>query len=315
MTFDNYITYINRPYLTEPLKYLSLGFGLIGLSLNLIIIISLKQLVQKRINSHLLICIAILVIDIILCLSNIIIGISGLLNDQYIVFNEWFCNLQLLLYIGGNYISVWYVGLLSLERGLLIIHQISLPRTFWLVVMGIELLIFLVINIIAITNNKVGLATLAVYCVIKYDLDLGQVATYLYFSLIVLSVLITIYSYIGIAIVQRRRAWKDIRELNLDKDDTLKGANRTIIKVLALLALYLITNGCDMVNSAIEIAFNIERTIQTNFVAICLLNCNPIVNSIVLVQFHESVKLAVLKFYPFIGNFISKGDNINTNER
>ena len=58
-----------------------------------------------------------------------------------------------------------------------------------------------------------------------------------------------------------------------------------------------------------------ERTIQTNFVAICLLNCNPIVNSIVLVQFHESVKLAVLKSYPFMGNFISKGDNINTNER
>ncbi|KXN67604.1 hypothetical protein CONCODRAFT_10295 [Conidiobolus coronatus NRRL 28638] len=300
--------------LVEPLKFLSLIFGIIGLSLTLIILISLKNLINRTIGSHLLICLAILMIDTILCLSNIIFGLTGIINDQYIVNNRWFCDFVLLIYIGGNYISIWYVGLLSLERGLLVIHNIKLPKVFWLTIISCELLLFLIINIIAITNNKVGVATLALYCSILHNLEFGLIITYIYFSLLVISVLITIYSYIGIAITQRRRAWKDIRELNLDKDETLKSANRTITRVLALLILYLITNGCDLVNSLIEISSGIERSTTANFVAILLLNCNPIVNSIVLVQFHETVKLALVKSYPCIGKFIGKGGVINENE-
>jgi hypothetical protein len=301
--------------LVVPLKFLSLIFGLLGLSLTLIILISLYKLINKKVGCHLLICFAILLIDIILCLSNIIIGLAGIINDRYIVNNAWFCDFILLIYIGGNYISIWYVGLLSLERGLLIIHNVKLPKVFWLTVIFCELMLFLVINIVAITGNKVGLAPLALYCSIRHDLKFGLIVTYIYFSLLVISVLITIYSYIGIAVTQRRRAWKDIRELNLNKDETLKSANRTIIKVLALLALYLITNGCDLINGLIEISSGRARSITANFVAIILLNCNPIVNSIVLVQFHETVKLALIKSYPRVSKFIGKGSVINENEQ
>ncbi|KXN67603.1 hypothetical protein CONCODRAFT_10294 [Conidiobolus coronatus NRRL 28638] len=314
MLEENISIYHSKPYLSEYLKYLNLIFGLIGLSLTLVILISIRQILRKSIGSHLLICFGILIVDITLSLGNIILGLAGLVDDKYIVYNQWFCGFVDLVFVGGGYVSIWYVGLLSLERGLLIIHGISLPSALWLFMLIVELGLFLSINLIAISENQVGLANLGTYCFATFDFYLGSIATYIYYTLMVLSIIITIYSYIGIAVIQRKRAWQDIENLHLNKDETLHSANKIIFKVLALLILYLGANLLEAVIQTIEITTGEVRSSELDFTSILLTNCNPIVNSIVLVQFHEPVKLALLVKYPILANFISN-KALNTNEQ
>jgi hypothetical protein len=97
--------------------------------------------------------------------------------------------------------------LLSLERGLLIIHRISLPFTIWLFILILELGLFLSINSIAIGESQVGLANLGTYRFATFDFNLGSIATYIYYTLMLLSIVIKIYSYIDIAVIQRKRTW------------------------------------------------------------------------------------------------------------
>jgi hypothetical protein len=123
MLEDNISVYDKKPRLSEYLRYLNLIFGLVGLSMTLVILSSIGKILRKSICSHLLICFSILIVDILLSLGNIILGLVGLIDDRYIVYNEWFCGLVDLVFVGGGYLSIWYVELLSLERGLLIIHR------------------------------------------------------------------------------------------------------------------------------------------------------------------------------------------------
>ncbi|KXN68001.1 hypothetical protein CONCODRAFT_9859 [Conidiobolus coronatus NRRL 28638] len=151
----------------------------------------------------------------------------------------------------------------------------------------------------------------------------GYITLISYFALMLGSVIITIYSYIGIAIVQRRRAWKDIQELNLDKKSTLVRANRVIFKVIMLLVLFLIANGLEIVLVGIEIITGQTRSILSDYISVWLLSLNPIINSLILIQFHENVKSSLFETFPVLykitgslnmGDYIRGYSNTRSNQ-
>jgi hypothetical protein len=85
-----------------------------------------------------------------------------------------------------------------------------------------------------------------------------------------------LYCYIGITVKLRFNAWKNIRELNSDKDTTLRQANRIIIKVPFLLFIYILFSGFEFFNFLIEIItgesrLGINDYISTNLVLLGLL--------------------------------------------
>jgi hypothetical protein len=246
------------------------------------------------------ICLGILLFDFATACIFIVMGLSYLIDGEALPLSRWYCNFNDLIYAGGILLSIWYVGLMNFERGLKIIHGISLSKNVWIAIMVAELLYFLVINIICFVNNDIRLVHLGIYCMAAPERAFGKVILCSYFILLFASVLITIYSYIGITIILRKRAIELYYTLNIDKEIAIRRANRTTIKVLVLLLSYLILNGLETINMMIEVITGLNRNPVSDFISNCLLNLNPIFNSILLIQLHDPVKASFIETYPLL---------------
>jgi hypothetical protein len=297
--------YNERGILYYILSYMYIIEGLIGAIFAFFIFISSLRTFRMSKSPHLKICFGLLVSDFFVSLTFIIMGASANINGEYIATNDWYCGLIDVLYGCGSILSILYASLLSIERGLLIIHKVSLPMWFWLSIMIIDFIVLMTFNLISISFSQMGLAELAIYCMATPDYITGYITLMCYFAVMCIGLLMVIYSYIGIAIVQRRRAWKDIKELNMDKDETLKKANIIIAKVLFLLALFLACNLIEIVNTVCELITGETRSAAADFASILMLNCNPTINCIILIQFHEPVKVSLLEAYPFLSRIFN----------
>ncbi|KXN64679.1 hypothetical protein CONCODRAFT_14125 [Conidiobolus coronatus NRRL 28638] len=306
MSLKDIKIYKARGLLYRINSYIFIIEGSIGVIFSLLVLHSSLRVFKKCRSPHLKISFAILILDFILCLVMIVMGISANVNGKYLATHTWFCGFVDIFYIGSTYISIWYVALMSLERGLLIIHKISFPLWLWIAIMISEVMIFLVLNIFSISFNQMGLAELAIYCISTPDRPTGYITIIWYFAMMCINLLIVTYSYTGIAIMQRRRAWKDIRELNMDKNDTLRRANSIIKKVLFLLFLFLACNMLEIINTVIELSTSKARSAAADFASIMMLNCNPIINCIILIQFHESIKISLIETYPILAKIFWK---------
>jgi hypothetical protein len=300
--------YQNRTQLYYILSYIYIIDGLIGSIFTLLILYSSFKLFLITKNPHLKICFWILVIDFVLSATIVFMGAIANIRGEYISSSQWFCGLNDVFYIGGYYLSGWFVALMSLERGLLIIHKISIPNWLWYLTMWIETIGFLIVNLIQIFQNQMGLAELGIYCMSTPEYPTGLLTLNWYFVMMCFSLFVTIYSYLGIAIVQRRRAWKDIQELNMSKDQALNQANKIIRKVLLLLSLYLMCNFTEFINTVLELITGETRTALADFISINMLNLNPAINCIILIQFHDKVKIDLVETYPFLINIFGKCD-------
>ncbi|KXN65277.1 hypothetical protein CONCODRAFT_13191 [Conidiobolus coronatus NRRL 28638] len=86
----------------------------------------------------------------------------------------------------------------------------------------------------------------------------------------------------------------------MDKDETLKQANKVIGKVVFLLILYLACNLTEIINTICELITGETRSAAADFSSITMLNCNPTINCIILIQFHEPIKISLLEAFPFL---------------
>jgi hypothetical protein len=300
----NLFIYAHRPKYYIPLAIIFIIFGIIGISLTFILLISCWNLIKKFKKSNLKISLIILVSDLLTSLSFFILGIMALSNGKLLAQSRAFCSIMDLFYIGSTYISIWLVALMSLERGLIIIHGITLPSSVWISLMTFEFLYYYTINLISIGYHEIGLAHLAIYCMSTPVNMLGYLTICSYALLFVISFSLVIYSYIGIAIIQRKRAWNDIRELHIPKSIALDQSTRTMSKVILLLVLYLLANSLELFNTILEIYTRKTRPVLLDFISTCLMNFNPIINSLLLIQFQDQVKHTLLERFPFMAKIV-----------
>jgi hypothetical protein len=300
--------YNARGILSYVLSYLYIIEGAVGMFITILVLITNYQTLKKSKSATLKISLGILITDVIFCTMLLLMGVTANINGEYIASHSWLCGLYDIFYMGSKYISIWYVTLLSLERGLLIIYKFSIPLWFWLGVMAAELLGFLILNIISISLNQMGLAELAISCMSSPNYPAGYATIVWYNIMMVFSLVVAMSSYIGIAVAQRMKAWKDIRELHMDKENTLKQANRTVKRVLILLFLYLACNLIEIINIAYEFFTGYTRSGAADFAAIVMINFNPTINCVILVSFHEHIKSSLLANYPFLNRFVGKCD-------
>lgn len=74
----------------------------------------------------------VLVADLTTSIRSIFVSLMARYNGLYIVYHKWFCGFTIILFSNVAYLSIYYVESMSLERVLLIIHNIKLLEFFWL---------------------------------------------------------------------------------------------------------------------------------------------------------------------------------------
>jgi hypothetical protein len=307
--------YNERGSLYYILSYINVVEGILGIVFTSLLIISSFRLIWKSKSPHYKICFGILISDFIYSLSIIIIGFAAIINGEYLATHSWFCGFIDIFYVGGVYTSIWCGAVMALERGLLIIHKIRFPLWFWIGAMMLELILFLAFNLVSIFRNQIGLADLATYCMSTPDYPIGFITINLYFVTMTLCLVTVLYSYVGIAITQRKKAWNDIKDLNMSENETLKKANRIIGKVLFLLILFLACNLIEFINTVYELISENTRSSAADFTSIVMLNINPIANCIILIQFHDPIKVSLLESYPILNKILVKKNSENTQAR
>ncbi|KXN70754.1 hypothetical protein CONCODRAFT_6607 [Conidiobolus coronatus NRRL 28638] len=158
--------------------------------------------------------------------------------------------------------------------------------------------------LVAIANGEVELMTLAVYCLGNPETIFGYFTIISYAVMMWISTLIVCYSYLGIAITIRLFCYKQIRELNLDKERAIKENNIVIGKVLTILALYLLTNTFELVNTTTELITGVTRLPICDLISTILISWNPLVNSILLLHFQKDIQESFLLRFPFMKSFV-----------
>jgi hypothetical protein len=250
------------------------------------------------------ISLAILILDFIAACSFISIGILSSIDGYYLPMHQLLCDFNSIIYLGSVYLSSWFVGLVSLERGLLIIHSIKLSPNYWIIAMLIEVVYFLTCNLVVIGIGKMELVTLALYCLGNPNTKFGYFVIICYAIMMWLSFCFVIYSYLGIAITMRRRVWKEIKELNRDPKLALAENNKVIGRVMALLVLYLSTNTLELLNTNTELVTRAPRSAYLDLVSTTLNNISPIINSMILIHLHKKVRESLIKMFPFLRRFL-----------
>jgi hypothetical protein len=284
-------------------NYLVIGYLVVGglqLPLTLMLVISSFKLIFKKFTPNLTIGIWILIIDFINICTIFSIGLLSLIDGYYLPNHQLLCDFNAIIYLGSVYISSWYVALLSLERGLLLIHKVKLNLKFWIVVMVIEFFYFMICNLVTIANGEMELMTLAVYCLGNPDTLFGYFTIISYAVMMWLSTIIVCYSYIGIAITQRLFCYKQIRELSLDKKGAIKENNIIIGKVLIILILYLLTNTFELVNTTMELITGVTRLPICDLISTILIAWNPLLNSMLLLHFQKDIQECFISNFPFM---------------
>ncbi|KXN68471.1 hypothetical protein CONCODRAFT_9272 [Conidiobolus coronatus NRRL 28638] len=318
MEREHILTSHQRDKFATPLSISLLTIGLMSTPIIFIIFYSSLRLLRfskKQISVDLKISFGILIIDLVISISLIIVGAMSNFLEVYITTSEWYCSFTLIFYNNQTYISIYWVGLLSIERGLLIIHNIKLSDKFWLTVMLGELIYFLALSSIGISMQALGVVNNGYACMILPNFDVGQITTFSYLVLMLINFACMIYCYIGISIKLRIKAYNDIQQLNLNKEQTLRQTNRTICKVIAILVLYIGINSLELINLLIEVKTEVTRPSLSDLISTNLISIEPIINSLILVQFHESVKLSLVESFPMVGKMlkVSKG-SLNQNQ-
>ncbi|KXN68098.1 hypothetical protein CONCODRAFT_9739 [Conidiobolus coronatus NRRL 28638] len=231
--------------------------GSIGLPVTFTVLFATFMLLKKKTTIDLKISLCVLIADFITLVCLVLVGLMARYNGLYIVYHKWFCNFIVILFGNIAYLSIYYVGLMSLERGLLIIHNIKLPNAFWLTLMIGEMIYFALITTIAASSGQLSLVALEFSCFIIPSFELGIIITYSYLSLLTWNL------------------FKNIRELRSNKEITLRKANR-------------------------KVATGETRPGINDLISTTLILLGPIVNSIILVQLHCSVKLWLLETLPLL---------------
>jgi hypothetical protein len=203
---ENLEIYNNRGEYAGPITLTYIIFGLIGIPVTFMVLYSTLKLLNNKITIDLKISLCILIMDFTASIGSVILGLMARYNGLYIIYHNWYCSITVILYANVAYLSIYYVGLMSLERGLLIIHNIKVPDLFWLSLIIGEFIYFLIFSIIATTWGQMGLITLAYSCMITPNFELGVIATYSYFVLFAVNFICMLYCYIGIAIKLRLNA-------------------------------------------------------------------------------------------------------------
>jgi hypothetical protein len=165
-----------------------------------------------------------------------IVGYSGYLNSKFS------CTLNAIIYIFTCVTSINLVGVVALERYLLIVKEIVLHnRTYYIIILSLQ---FLNLASCLITSifGSFGISSTSVYCIYDTANWAGISGTMILALSISISIIMTYFSYTNIIIKRRKLTLQNQTVLPFKAKKIRRDANSTIIKSALIIIASTITN-------------------------------------------------------------------------
>jgi hypothetical protein len=263
--------------------------GALGFLFNIFLAwVLIKKIWKGGAHGDIKLCAAVAITDLIVSIGLIFRAIFVKYPYNIIKYHPEWCKVelgttgQLLVYSG------YTIGVVSLERFLLICFNIKFSVCFWfLIIAGFWISQFTII-MIAISNNLQILSKIEVYCTVM-PIKSGYAAVMTAVILFFISFFSVIISYTSISIVTFKQSLDKIH-MNVPKDVVYKEFRSILAKSLINITIYILVFSGKLFTFLYEISTGKKRTLTMDAVSNGLIVYSSVANSLILLYYNKEVR-------------------------
>ncbi|KXN64723.1 family A G protein-coupled receptor-like protein [Conidiobolus coronatus NRRL 28638] len=279
--------------------------GVLGLILNSIVIWVLMRKL-KRSNTDIQICKFVAISDTLVSCGLLFRSIFTVYPYNILQVHPNWCKFDALITNQGINCSGIILGIMSIERFLLICYNIKLSIKFWLVLLISIIILCFSLLIVCIINDKQFLTQLEVSCSVKSigGCYYGFLGTTIFFFAAFTTVVI---SYVGIMLFKVKQCLNQLN-LNIPKDRVYLELRSTLLKSLSYILLYITVFSGKFYTLSYIIITGQNRTLAMDIWQQSLISWSPIANAVILLYMNNEVREA---FTNHLKNLKLKVFNLN----
>jgi hypothetical protein len=240
----------------------------------------------------------------ILCFNNLVISIALFFTSIFIlcgynaiVYNDYLCDTQQITFAIPLVVNSYIIGLISVERCLLIVYNIKLSNLFYIIATLILYGIPYAIAIRGLTIDHTLVSISGVYATSSPAMSTKFPVSAVYFGLGLISMVAVIGSYINILIFRISHLNQNRQNLNISKEEILKQKLRIILKSLLILFLFIFNHSGKLWNLFSDIVLKVPRNFMVDAIAENLIIYTTITDVTLLLVLNIEVRKKFLKFF------------------
>jgi hypothetical protein len=245
--------------------------------------------------------IAVLIATFDLCsaIEAIILDFFNLIHVPLNLPNQLSCTLNSVVVIFFFFNSLGLVGILSIERCLLVVYKKEYSDNFYYAIIFCLFAINIGICLFSSLTDGFGLAPTGNYCLFNINVTGGLIGSLLAGALLSISLLAIFYGYIKICLFRREHSKRAQIELGLDPKKVQKDVNSTIIKSLSIIFASFLAYIPYTLILLLQISSKSFQTPELCTVATILIDCNTTLNSLILINMKPDLYKEIKKIYGF----------------
>ncbi|KXN73025.1 hypothetical protein CONCODRAFT_4041 [Conidiobolus coronatus NRRL 28638] len=290
-------------YTIKPLNFIFDGIVMIILMPTFFILIPLLIVALRtkwsKMKIDMKIAVLIATFDLCSAIDAILLDFFNLVHFPWNLPNQLSCTINSVVVIFFFFNSLGLVGILSLERCLLIVYKKDYSDGFYYTII-IGLFTFnIIICLISSLTDGFGLAPIGTYCLFNINVTGGLIGSLLAGALLSISLFVIFFGYIKICLFRREQSKKAQIELGLDPKKVRKDVNSTIFKsLLIIFGSFLAYTPCTLI-LLLQIASTSFQTPELCAVATILIDSNTTINSLILINMKPDLYKEIKKIYGF----------------
>ncbi|KXN64764.1 family A G protein-coupled receptor-like protein [Conidiobolus coronatus NRRL 28638] len=266
--------------------------GLTGLILNSLVLCVLVSKLKKRgAHTDVKICTFIAFADILASMGILFRSIFAKFPYNIIKAHPDWCKFDGLITI-ILYCSGYTLGVMSVERYLLICFNIQLSIKFWLIVIISIYLLMIILTILSIASDLQVLTSTQVSCVYN-KIGAGYYVFLFGTILFVASFLAVIISYFGIIVKKSKQCLNQI-DLNVPKNTVYKELTSTLVKSLINIALYLLCFSGKLYGLFYTLITGLKRPMIVEIFCQSIICWSVVVNPIILLYMNTEIRNSLI---------------------
>ncbi|KXN64857.1 family A G protein-coupled receptor-like protein [Conidiobolus coronatus NRRL 28638] len=262
--------------------------GLTGLILNSLLLCVLVSKLKKRgAHTDVKICTFIAFADILASIGILFRSIFTKFPYNIIKVHPGWCKFDGLISVIMN-CSGYTLGVMSVERYLLICFNIQLSIWFWLIVIFSIYLLMIILTILSIASDLQVLTSTQVSCIYSAT-GVGYYGFLFGTILFVASFISVLVSYFGIIVKKSKQCLNQIN-LNVPKNTVYKELTSTLVKSLINIAIYLLCFSGKLYGLFYTLVTGSKRPMVVEIFCQSIICWSVVVNPIILLYMNTEIR-------------------------
>jgi hypothetical protein len=282
-----------------PFSSQGLILGIAGTILTVPVICIILKSNLKKLHSD-------LIMSCILCANNLIISISLFFTSIFIlcgynaiVYNDYLCDIQYITFSLPLLINSYIIGLISVERCLLIVFNIKLTNVVYLIASFILFALPFAFALRGVILGHALVSIAGIYAISSPAMSTKFPISAVYIGLGLISMATVIISYLLILIFRISHLNRNRVNLNISKEEIFQQKLRIILKSILILFIFIFNHFGKLWALISDVILKLPRTLLMDAVTENLLIYSVVTDVTLLLVMNNDIRQKFLKFIRF----------------